>query len=516
MKQGEKMSYKTIEYTVYDDKIVPNTLQSGGVAGDDNAVRVKFNLSNITLGANDKVRIEISNGVGGFNSSEHLTVSGGNVYYDLPLDVTSSGGTAVMHLVITNVKDNVEQSVKYSYPAKIYFEESGYSSISYKQYKQGLSGLALECKSYMDSAQTASDDADSAAATANQYLTGAQMSQSAAETAAAAAKASADSAANVVSTHNTAKDAHENRFSIIQSQLNEKVPTGYVTGAIADHNTSDNAHGALFGTLRTRVDGLDGGLAAAVTKLNAMQTHPCYEYSASGGNVQRFDDVSEIVHNIGITVHGATDSDSRTVTNPKVNVYGKNLFKFASLTASGYTFSGSRCKIVNPTSAYHYCNGTEFMLNPGTYTYSCTVSGEVEYTASNAFRTFYEFNGTQYTLNMDGFGGGTQKYSATFIVTAPTTFKFKHVWFYGMPASANLSMDFQLEVGNSATDYEPYIEVQTASPQTSFAEGEVFKIDTFTAVSPTMTVVARDDNNLISTVDVTYNRDIGKALAAMS
>ena len=100
---------------------MPNTLQSGGVAGDDNAVRVKFNLSNITLGANDKVRIEISNGVGGFNSSEHLTVSGGNVYYDLPLDVTSSGGTAVMHLVITNVKDNVEQSVKYSYPAKIYF-----------------------------------------------------------------------------------------------------------------------------------------------------------------------------------------------------------------------------------------------------------------------------------------------------------------------------------------------------------------------------------------------------------
>lgn len=200
----------------------------------------------------------------------------------------------------------------------------------------------------------------------------------------------------------------------------------------------------------------------------------------------------------------------------KVNVYGKNLFKFASLTASGYTFSGSSCKIVNPTSAYHYCNGTEFMLNPGTYTYSCTVSGEVEYTASNAFRTFYEFNGTQYTLNMDGFGGGTQKYSATFTVTAPTTFKFKHVWFYGMPASANLSIDFQLEIGGKMTEYEPYIEPQTASPQTSFAEGEVFLVETFTAVSPTMTVVARDDNNLISTVDVTYNRDIGKALAAMS
>ena len=289
-----------------------------------------------------------------------------------------------------------------------------------------------------------------------------------------------------------------------------------VTKAVSDHNTSANAHEVLFGTLNTRVDGLDYGLEAAVTKLNILQTHPCYEYSASGGNVQRFDDVSKIAHNIGITVHGATDSDSRTVTNPKVNVYGKNLFKFASLTASGYTFSGSRCKIVNPTSAYHYCNGTEFMLNPGTYTYSCTVSGEVEYTASNAFRTFYEFNGTQYTLNMDGFGGGTQKYSATFTVTAPTTFKFKHVWFYGTPASANLSIDFQLEIGGKMTDYEPYIEPQTASPQTSFAEGEVFLVETFTAVSPTMTVVASDDNNLISTVDVTYNRDIGKALAAMS
>ena len=27
------MSYKTIEYTVYDDKIMPNTLQAGGAAG---------------------------------------------------------------------------------------------------------------------------------------------------------------------------------------------------------------------------------------------------------------------------------------------------------------------------------------------------------------------------------------------------------------------------------------------------------------------------------------------------
>ena len=106
-RKGEKMSYKTIEYTVFDDKIMPNTLQSGGVAGDDNAVRVKFDLNNITLAADDKVRIEKSNGVGGFNSSEHLTVANGCVYYDLPFDVTSAGGTAVLHLVICSCKDNV-------------------------------------------------------------------------------------------------------------------------------------------------------------------------------------------------------------------------------------------------------------------------------------------------------------------------------------------------------------------------------------------------------------------------
>ena len=63
------------------------------------------------------------------------------------------------------------------------------------------------------------------------------------------------------------------------------------------------------------------------------------------------------------------------------------------------------------------------------------------------------------------------------------------------------------------TEYEPYIEVQTASPQTSFAEGEVFLVETFTAVSPNMTVVASDDNNLISTVDVTYNADLMKRIA---
>lgn len=508
------MSYKTIEYTVYDDKIVPNTLQSGGVAGDDNAVRVKFNLSNITLGANDKVRIEISNGVGGFNSSEHLTVSGGNVYYDLPLDVTSSGGTAVMHLVITNVKDNVEQSVKYSYPAKIYFEESGYGSISYKQYKQGLSGLALECKSYMDSAQTASDDADSAAATANQYLTGAQMSQSAAETAAAAAKASADSAANVVSTHNTAKDAHENRFSIIQSQLDDKVPTGYVTGAIADHNASANAHEVLFGTLSTRVDGLDGGLAAAVTKLNMLQTHPCYEYAISGGNVQRFDDVSEIAHNIGITVHGATDSDGRTVTNPKVSVYGKNMFRFNAASDFGFTFKDSSCRIVNPTRQYHYTGILPITLPAGTYTLSASIHGTMSLSDVGVVINYYHNN------EMKSFSGRYKgddiTLSTVITLTGKTTINFNNVYLSEIPQTADITIDFQLEVGDTATEFEKYKEQQTARPQTSFAEGEVFKIETFTAVSPNMTIIASDDNNLISTVDVTYNRDIGKALAAMS
>ena len=491
------MSYKTIEYTVYDDKIMPNTLQAGGVAGDDNAVRVKFDLNNITLAADDKVRIEISNGVGGFNSSEHLTVSGGCVYYDLPFDVTSAGGTALLHLVICSCKDNVEQAVRYSYPAKIYFEESGCGSISYKQYKQGLSGLALECKSYSDDAKAAADEAESAADEANQSATSAQSSQTAAQEAAAAAKASADSAASEIAAHNIAENAHSAKFAEINTQLSQMAPIAALSSAIGSHNTDTAAHEDIR------------------NKIDMLQKFPYYEHTALGGAVQRFDEVSLIPHTMGVTVHGATDENGNSVTNPTVSVYGKNMHVFNYKNIRGYTFSGSNCKIVNPTQFYENPNNPSLLLPAGTYTFSCRVTGSREYANKPNFSAFFYIGETQTNIDMNNFVSGTGTFKKTFTVTEPTAFRFNNIWFIEMPTSADLSLDFQLEVGDTATEYEPYTEPQTVTMPITMVEGETVTLNTLNAISPTMTIFATDDNSLVSAVDIKYNRDIGKAIASL-
>ncbi|MGN0114543.1 MAG: hypothetical protein ACI396_04405 [Acutalibacteraceae bacterium] len=491
------MSYKTIEYTVYDDKIMPNTLQAGGVAGDDNAVRVKFDLNNITLAADDMVRIEISNGVGGFNSSEHLTVANGCVYYDLPFDVTSAGGTAVLHLVICSCKDNVEQSVRYSYPAKIYFEESGCGSISYKRYKQGLSGLALECKSYSDDAKNAADEAESAADEANQCVTAAQSSHAAAQAAADAAKASADSAASEIAAHNVDGNAHSAKFTIVQSQIDDKVNSTFVNEAVSAHNNADDAHEGLFNTVNSHLSGIDISLATAVEKGNAtadtvelLKKYPCYEYATSGGAVQRFDDVSCIAHTIGITVHGATDDDGNSVTNPTVSVYGKNL---CPINRAENTVLGKLNAVVK--------KGV-------TYTFSCleTYTDKGDDPAITTGGQF-KINETGTSLGVIWLSKGA-KGSFTFVAPEDGTLKLNMYNYVTLE-------EMQLEVGDTATDFEPYIEPQVANPQITIYEGEMLKAETFNAVSPTMTVVAGDDNGLVSAVDVTYNRDVGKAIAAL-
>lgn len=502
------MSYKTIEYTIYDEKIMPNTLQSGGVAGDDNAVRVKFNLSNITLAANDKVRIEISNGVGGFNSSEHLTVANGCVYYDLPFDVTSAGGTAVLHLVICSCKDNIEQAVRYSYPAKIYFEESGCGGISYNQYKQGLSGLALECKSYSENAQTAADEAESSADEANQSATSAQTSQTAAQEAAAAAKASADSVTNAISEHNTDDDAHEAKFAAIDTRLSQMAPLAALSAAISAHNADTAAHGDIRETIAL------------------LQKHPCCEHSTSGGAVQRFDDVSMIPHNICVTVHGATDESGNSVTNPTVNVYGKNMLYAEN---GDYYASSNRIKVNVTDGIFTATRMTETVYNNnieigGTFTpkvsgnYTVKAHGISANPNSTAVNVIVK-NKTDDSITITNvFIGGTAKTGTLeagkeyqyFININSTNFNslLPNIGDY-------ITFKVQIEYGNTATEYEPYKEPQTVSVPMTFAEGEAVKISTFNAVSPTMVITASDDNGLINTVDVTYSRDIDKAIAAL-
>ena len=212
------------------------------------------------------------------------------------------------------------------------------------------------------------------------------------------------------------------------------------------------------------------------------------------------------MHNIGITVHGATDSDGNKVTNPKVGVYGKNMFRFNAASDVGFTFKDSSCRIVNPTRQYHYTDILPIKLPAGTYTLSASIHGTMSLSDLGVIISYYHNNEMK---NFSGrYKGDDITLSTVITLTEKTTINFNNVYLSEIPQTADITIDFQLEVGDAATEFEEYKEQQTASQQTSFGEGEVFKIETFTAVSPNMTVVVTDDNNLISTVDVVYNADL--------
>ena len=293
-----------------------------------------------------------------------------------------------------------------------------------------------------------------------------------------------------------AKEKDAETLALAQKYADIKADSAqtHADNAVSAHNADTAAHSDI----RDRID--------------MLQKYPCYEHSTSGAAVQRFDDVSVIPHNISITVHGATDENGNSVTNPTVSVYGKNMHVFNYKNIRGYTFSGSNCKIVNPTQFYENPNNPSLLLPAGTYTFSCRVTGSREYANKPNFSAFFYIGETQTNIDMNNFVSGTKTFKKTFTVTEQTAFRFNNVWFIETPTSADLSLDFQLEVGSTVTEYEPYIEPQTVTVPMSFADGEVCEIGVLNAVSPTMTVIATDDNGLISTVDIKYNRDVKKAL----
>lgn len=283
-------------------------------------------------------------------------------------------------------------------------------------------------------------------------------------------------------------------YADIKANDGYSVSKTYTDSAVSAHNTSGEAHTDIR------------------DKISLLQKYPSYEYATSGGAVQRFDDVSVIPHTIGVTVHGATDESGNSVTNPTVSVYGKNMHVFNYKNIRGYTFSGSNCKIVNPTQFSENPNNPSLLLPAGTYTFSCRVTGSREYANKSNFSAFFYIGETKLDINMNNFVSGTGTFKKTFTVTEPTAFRFNNIWFIETPTSADMSLDFQLEVGSTATEYEPYTEPQTVTVPMTFADGEVCEIGVLNAVSPTMTVITTDDNAVVSVVDVTYNRDIGKAL----
>lgn len=495
----------TIEYIISSNgEISPITPQPGGVLGDDNTVTLSVDLSAITVSENEYIRIDIANGSGGFFSSEHLTVSNGKVTYRLPYEVTSAGGTAQAHLVIVEYDGGVNK-IRYSFPMRIYFKDSSAGTAGYALYSKDLSGLMLKTKEEADranecsaAAQSLMEESQRQANAAANSATAAEAAYSSAADSAVRAASSADNAANYAAAAASKADSAKS------SADNAAASEANIANAISAHNTSGEAHGALFGSINSSLSGISGALSAAVEKGNStadtvalLQKYPSYEYATSGGAVQRFDDVSVIPHNIGVTVHGATDENGNSVTNPTVSVYGANLMP-KNYVDGGFNIVGSEWKSGSMPGYQFFpvVYGQKLRLIIDGKAVQCRymIKDKDKNTIKSLDNTKVA-DGHVMDINLSNAAYLTFRYLSNAYTEDGVTHEF-------------MLIDDEGDI----PDYMDYTEPQTVTVPMTFADGEVCEIGVLNAVSPTMTVIATDDNGLISTVDIKYNRDVKKAL----
>ena len=254
---------------------------------------------------------------------------------------------------------------------------------------------------------------------------------------------------------------------------------------------------------------VDGSLFGGKLKTIAENTIKVFEAgraaanflkATASGKTVRVDDVADIAHRLGVALSSDTVTDFSGVT---VSRYGKNL-------------------IFNGGEATSLINGVTFdRLSNGQIKLSGSVSG-------TAGATFFVWGNTSNLLKIKvdtdmvlsgcPYGGSAKTYRLMArIVKADGSYSYPQDMGNGIVIPSGSTIDYiyinvvkdysitdeiifkpQLELGASVTDYEPYIEPQTATAE---ADGTVKGL---TSLSPTMTLLT--DNE-----DVTINLEYYKA-----
>ncbi len=444
------MIIRNIDYVVTESNISPVTVQDGGVQGDNCSVAVNFDISALEIAENDVIRIDISTGDGNFFSSEHLSVTDSKVKYILPIEVSKSGGIARLHLIVTTFENGVEKAVKYSYPAKIRFSKSSFGSTGYNEYQEGLSGLAKKCEEYADKAVKSAEN---------------------------------------LQNHNTDITAHPYILNEIQSEA-----TAREKGLNA-HNIDSNAHSALFGSLRTAVSGITGGMekqAESINELKSAQSGFANAFigNISGVNCIRIDNISPISHKIKLLISGNTDESGNVLTNPTVHIYGKNI-----ATLTGWTNKAQPGAIGKVIAGLKY-----------TFSFVATQSD------SSVAKVGFNLKDSSWaTIANTSTSADYGKVKVTFTAT-----KNGNVIFNGY--NNITASDVMLEVGSAATEFEAYAAPTDITVTGEFATGQTATAE-FDSKAPTMTVIVNGSATVEpSAITAQYHIDsnaIIKAIVAL-
>lgn len=235
--------------------------------------------------------------------------------------------------------------------------------------------------------------------------------------------------------------------------------------------------------------------------------------SKSGGAFL-IDDVSPVTHEMGVKISSDTVEDLTTV---KVRKQGKNLIpfpyqglKFGTSTYNGIDFTvyedGSI--LINGTATgntirYLYSNATDLLGLKSGITISGSKNASDDTQQGNVYFVCNYYNST-----------GTMEQGLIASTASSNKKTITDAWkglgiYINVPNGKtvnNLLIKPQLEIGATATEYEPYI---TPTEYIPTADGTVNGV---TSLYPNTTLTTDMDGVII---DCEYNRDINKAFAAL-
>ena len=214
------------------------------------------------------------------------------------------------------------------------------------------------------------------------------------------------------------------------------------------------------------------------------------------GTVLLLDDISLISNKVNLSC--------KSGSTPTVNIYNKNLLHFYDKdnpSTTGMALSGSTIKwsgSTNGTAISTRCMPYIY-LPVGTYTFTVTVSGTISKKANLTIA--FDCDRKTYYPVIEDFNNEVKTISTTFtVVNSGAWFLINAMYFdnhdVDMP-TYDLTFAFQLEAGDTATEYEEYKE-----PQTITLDGNTQTVNVYTN-----TVITAD-----SEIVVTYNRDTSKVI----
>ncbi len=227
---------RKITYTVSIDGITPDGVQYGGIQGEHNATDLEITVGSdlaeiLAESENYYYRIDAEDSTGAHFIGAAVKYAGEPIFYSIPQSVTAAGGKAEIRIIFTEIYDGQPEKMLFSFPFKLYFDDSFHGDEAETKAAEGLCEMVLQAQEHKNSAEAANIAAENAKTAAenaaNEALSSAETAVGAkndvkqsADTAQAAATSAQVYAENAASSEAAASKAQAEVEAEIENALN--------------------------------------------------------------------------------------------------------------------------------------------------------------------------------------------------------------------------------------------------------------------------------------------------------